>query len=57
MGLRDELRFILENDLDDLRKYIDRIDSLSDDDLNSIFSTHRRDGVKSRFKSKIKSYF
>ena len=64
MDKRKDLKFIIEKDIalksnqiKDLYKGLNIIDKLPDKDLNDIFSTERRDGVSSRLKSKLKSFF
>lgn len=64
MDKRNNLRFIIEKDiilkseeLKQLTKGLSLVDSLPDKDINDIFLTDRRDGVKSRLKSKLKGFF
>lgn len=53
---KKDLRFILEKELEDLHKGMSKVDLLDDKDLDDIFITDRRDGIKSRFKDKLRLF-
>lgn len=54
MGTKKDLRFIIDRELTTLNVAKSKIDLLDEDDLNDIFRTDRRDGVRSRLKDKIR---
>jgi hypothetical protein len=64
MDKRNNLKFIIEkdilcktNEIKALYKGLNIVDKLPNKDINEIFLTERRDGVRSRLKSKLKSFF
>ncbi len=50
---KDMLKFLLEDDRDAIDEMLGRIDELTDDALDDIFVSDRRDGIKSRVRKKI----
>ena len=53
---KNELKFIVENERNILDVGLGKIDLMSDNDLDDIFISDRRDGVRSRFKDKLRLF-
>lgn len=63
MNRKKELGFIIEKELNKSRsQFIDlsrgfcNIDNLGESDINDIFKTDRRDGIKKRFLEKVRFF-
>ncbi len=50
---KDLLKFLLEDDIDMIQQALSKIDDLSDNTLDDIFVSDRRDGIKSRVRKKL----
>lgn len=63
MGKRTDLGFVIQKEIDKkhseiklLEGGLSKISLFNDSDINDIFSTDRRDGVRSRFKRKLRLF-